>query len=193
VQNPTCMLDPINLKKGTVIKLDNELYTCTFSQFVNPGKGSAFVRTKLKKIKGGNSIERTFKSSDKVEDVELDRKYVTYLYTEGDNIVVMDRDDYEQYSVPVDLVEDIIQFIKEEMLFEIQFFEGLPVSLSPPNFVELEVTYAEEGLKGDTQGTAKKRVTVETGGEIMVPIFIKQGDIVRIDLRDISFVERVNK
>ena len=193
MQNPTCMLDPINLKKGTVIKLDNELYTCTFSQFVNPGKGSAFVRTKLKKIKGGNSIERTFKSSDKVEDVELDRKYVTYLYTEGDNIVVMDRDDYEQYSVPVDLVEDIIQFIKEEMLFEIQFFEGLPVSLSPPNFVELEVTYAEEGLKGDTQGTAKKRVTVETGGEIMVPIFIKQGDIVRIDLRDISFVERVNK
>ena len=187
------MLDPIDLKKGTVIKLDNELYTCTFSQFVNPGKGSAFVRTKLKKIKGGNTLERTFKSSDKVEDVELDKKYVTYLYTEGDQIILMDKDDYEQYSVSVDLVDDIVQFIKEEMPFKVQFFEGLPVSVSPPNFVELEVTYAEEGLKGDTQGTAKKRVTVETGGEVMVPIFIKQGDRIRIDLRDISFVERVNK
>jgi elongation factor P len=105
----------------------------------------------------------------------------------------MDKDDYEQYSVPVDLVEDILKFIKEEMTFEVQFFEGVPVSITPPNFVELEVTYAEEGLKGDTQGTARKRVTVETGGEVLVPIFIKQGDRIRIDLRDISFVERVNK
>lgn len=187
------MIDPIDLKKGTVIKLDNELYTCTFSQFVNPGKGSAFVRTKLKKIKGGNTIERTFKSSEKVEDVELDRKWVTYLYTDGDQIVLMNKDDYEQYSVPVELVSDIAQFIKEEMSFEVQFFDGQPVSVIPPNFVDLEVTYAEEGLKGDTQGTARKRVTVETGGEVLVPIFIKQGDIIRIDLRDISFVERVNK
>lgn len=187
------MIDPIDLRKGMVIKLDNDLYTCTFSQFVNPGKGSAFVRTKLKKIKGGNSVERTFKSADKVEDVDLEKKYVTYLYTEGDQIVVMDKEDYEQYQVPADLLEDILSFLKEEMPFEVQFFDGLPVSISPPNFVELEVTYAEEGLKGDTQGTAKKRVTVETGGEIMVPIFIRQGDKIKIDLRDISFVERVNK
>lgn len=187
------MIDPIDLRKGTVIKLDNELYTCTFSQFVNPGKGSAFVRTKLKKIKGGNTLERTFKSADRVEDVDLDKKYMTYLYTEGEHIVLMDKDDYEQYSVPSDLIEDILKFIKEEMPFEVQFYEGHPVSVTPPNFVELEVTYAEEGLKGDTQGSAKKRVTVETGGEVMVPIHIHQGDRIKIDLRDISFVERVNK
>ncbi|MBI39385.1 MAG: elongation factor P [Leptospiraceae bacterium] len=187
------MIDPINIKKGTVVKLDNELYTVTFSQFVNPGKGSAFVRTKLKNISTARVIERTFKSSETVEDVDLEKRYMQYLYADGDQIVFMDQDDFEQVSISKDMLEDILDFIKEEMSFEVNFYEGNPISVSPPNFVELEVTYAEEGLKGDTQGTAKKRVTVETGGEVNVPIHIKQGDIVKIDLRDLSFVERVNK
>ncbi len=187
------MIDPIDLRKGMVIKIDGELYTVTFSQFVNPGKGSAFVRTKLKNLKKGNVIERTIKSAEKVEDVELDKRYMNYLYREGDQMVLMDINDYEQISVPASLFEDIIDFIKEEMQFEVYFYENQPVSISPPNFVDLEVTYAEGGLKGDTVGTAWKKVKVETGGEISVPIHIKQGDIIRIDLRDISFVERVNK
>ncbi len=187
------MINPIDLRKGTVIKVDGELYTVTFSQFVNPGKGSAFVRTKLKNIKKGNVIERTFKSSEKIEDVELDKKTMSYLYREGNYLVMMDQNDYEQYNIPVSLLEDILDFIKEQMVFDIFFYENQPVSVSPPNFVELEVTYAEEGVKGDTVGTAWKKVQVETGGEILVPIHIRQGDIIKIDLRDISFVERVNK
>ncbi|MCS7204516.1 MAG: elongation factor P [Leptospiraceae bacterium] len=187
------MINPIDLRKGMVIKVDGELYTVTFSQFVNPGKGSAFVRTKIKHIKKGNIVERTFKSSEKIEDVELDKRTMTYLYREGDNLVMMDQNDYEQFNIPVSLLEDILQFIKEQMTFDIYFYENQPVSVSPPTFVELEVTYAEEGVKGDTVGTAWKKVQVETGGEILVPIHIRQGDIIKIDLRDLSFVERVNK
>jgi len=187
------MIDPIDLKKGTIILLDGDLYACTFSQFVNPGKGSAFVRTKLKNVKRGNVIERTFKSSDKVEEVDLEKRYMSYLYEDGDQLVFMDKDDYEQFHISKDLLEDIINFIKEEMEFEVTFYEGTPVGISPPTFVELEVTYAEEGAKGDTVGTAKKRVTVSTGGEVMVPMYVKQGEIIKIDLRDLSFVERVNK
>ncbi len=187
------MINPIDLKKGMVIKVDGELYTVTFSQFVNPGKGSAFVRTKIKNIKKGNVIERTFKSSEKIEDVELEKRSMTYLYREGEHIVMMDQNDYEQFNVPADLVDDIKDFIKEQMIFDVFFYENQPISVSPPNFVELEVVYAEEAKKGDTVGTAWKKVKVETGGEIDVPIHIRQGDIIKIDLRDLSFVERVNK
>lgn len=186
-------MDPIDLRKGTVIKIDGDLYSCTFSQFVNPGKGSAFVRTKLRHLKRGTVIERTFKAAEKVEDVDLQKRYMTYLYKDGDDLVFMDKDDYEQISLPKALIEDIVPFMKEEMPFEVTFYEGNPVGIIPPNFAELEVTYAEEALKGDTVGTAKKRVTVETGGEVMVPLYVKQGDRIKIDLRDISFVERVNK
>lgn len=186
-------MDPIDLRKGTVIKIDGDLYSCTFSQFVNPGKGSAFVRTKLRHLKRGTVIERTFKAAEKVEDVDLQKRYMTYLYKDGDDLVFMDKDDYEQISLPKDLIEDIVPFMKEEMPFEVTFYEGQPVGIIPPNFAELEVTYAEEALKGDTVGTARKRVTVETGGEVMVPLYVKQGDRIKIDLRDISFVERVNK
>ncbi len=174
--------------------MDGELYSCTFSQFVNPGKGSAFVRCKLKSVKTGRVLERTFKSSETVEDVELEKRYTTFLYKEDDgHFVFMDKEDFEQFPIPGDLLEDYIPFLKEELPFEINFFEGNPVSVTPPNFVDLEVTYAEDAIKGDTVGTSRKRVTVETGGEVLVPLHIRQGDTIRVDLRDGTFSERVNK
>lgn len=187
------MLNPIDIKKGTVLKVDGDLYTCTFSQFVSPGKGSAFVRTKLKHVKRGNVIERTFKSAEKVEDVELEKRYMTYLYRDGDDIVFMDKDDYEQLSIPMLLLEELLPFMKEEMPFEVNFYEGDAVTVLPPTFADLEVTYAEDAIKGDTVGTSKKRITVETGGEVMVPLYIKQGEFIKVDLRDLSFVERSSK
>ncbi|MCB1174789.1 MAG: elongation factor P [Leptospiraceae bacterium] len=187
------MVNAIDVKKGSVVQLDNELYNCTFAQFVNPGKGSAFVRTKLKHVKKGNVIERTFKSSEKIDVVELDKRYMSYLYQDGDHYVFMDRDDYEQLPIPEHMIEDLLPFLKEEMPVEITYFGGDPVGVIPPNFVEREVTYAEEGLKGDTQGTARKPVTIETGAEVQVPLYIKTGDMIKVDLRDFSFVERVNK
>lgn len=185
------MLNAIDIKKGAVLKLDSELYSVSFSQFVNPGKGSAFVRTKLKHIAKGNVIERTFKSSEKVEDVELEKRYMQFLYRDGSEIVFMDRDDYEQSHIPEALVEEILPFMKEEMPVEVNFYEGNPVTVSPPSFVELIVSYAEDAVKGDTVGTARKKVKVETGGEVQVPLYVQQGDSIKVDLRDFSFVERV--
>ena len=187
------VINSIDIKKGMILRMDGELYSVSFSQFVNPGKGSAFVRTKLKHVKRGNVIERTIKSAEKVESVDLEKRYTTYLYRDGKQLVFMDKDDFEQFHIDEMLVEEYIPYLKEEMLFELTFFEGEPVGVNPPNFVELEVSYAEEGLKGDTAGTARKKVTVETGAEINVPLYVKQGDTVKIDLRDFSFVERVNK
>lgn len=187
------MISAVDLKKGMVIKHDNDLYTISFAQFVSPGKGGAFVRTKLKHVKRGNVIERTFKSGEKIEDVDLEKRYVTFLYRDGDEIHFMDKDDYEQFHIGKDLVDDVLPFMKEEMEFELTFYEGNPVGVYPPNFIELEVSYAEEALKGDTVGTARKKVKLETGGEVLVPLYIKQGDKIKIDLRDISFVERVSK
>lgn len=187
------MVNAIEVKKGSVVRIEQDLYNCTFSQFVNPGKGSAFVRTKLKHLKKGNVIERTFKSNEKIDIVELDKKYMAYLYQDGEDYIFMDRDDYDQIPIPGHMVEELLPFMKEEMPVEITFFEGEPVDVIPPTFVEREVIYAEEGLKGDTQGTAKKPVKIETGAEVMVPLYIKQNDTIKVDMRDFSFVERVNK
>lgn len=181
------------VKKGMVVKIDNDLYSVVRTEFVNPGKGSAFIRTKLKSLTKGSQIERTFKAAEKLEGVELEKRNMTVCYTEGDNIIFMDTADFEQIPVPKEYLEDIFPFVKEETEMEVSFYEGNPIGVTPPNFSILEVTYAEEGLKGDTSGTALKRVTVETGGEISVPIFVKQGDVIKVDLRDLSYVERVNK
>lgn len=187
------LLGITEVRKGMVLKVENDLFTVIKSEFVNPGKGSAFIRTKLKSVIKGSSIERTYKAAEKLESVELERRNMTLCYTEGDNIVFMDVNDYEQIHISKDYVEDILPFMKEETAVEVSFYEGRPIGVTPPNFAILEVTYAEEGLKGDTSGTALKKVTVETGGEVNVPIFVKQGDVIKIDLRDLSYVERVNK
>ncbi len=181
------------VKKGMVLKVENDLFSVIKTEFVNPGKGSAFIRTKLKSVIKGSSIERTFKAAEKLEEVELEKRSMTLCYTEGEQIVFMDVHDFEQIYIPAEYVEDVIPFMKEETQVEITFYEGKPIGVIPPNFSILEVTYAEEGLKGDTAGNAQKKVTVQTGGEINVPIFIKQGDVIKIDLRDLSYVERVNK
>ncbi len=187
------MVDAIEVKKGMVVILDGELYSVSYSQFVNPGKGSAFVRTKLKHLQRGTTIERTFKSSERVENAELTKRYMQFLYEDGDQIMLMDVDDFDQLGIPRDMIEDILPYMKEETKLEVTFFDDKPVGIIPPNFVELEVTYAEDAIKGDTVGTSKKKIEVETGGEVQVPLYVKQGDIIKVDLRDFSFVERVNK
>lgn len=181
------------VKKGMILKIENELYSVVKSEFVNPGKGSAFIRTKLKSIVRDSGIERTFKASEKLESVDLEKRKMQYCYADGDDIIFMDVNDFEQIPVSKTYVEDILPFLKEETQVEVTFYEDKPIGVIPPNFAVLQVTYAEEGLKGDTSGLALKRVKVETGGEVNVPIFIKQGDYVKIDLRDITYVERVNK
>jgi elongation factor P len=185
------MISINEIKRGNIIKNENDIWLVTFAEQVKPGKGSAFTRTKLKSLTRGTVVEKTFKEVDKIEDVEVEKRKMSYSYEDKGDLIFFDNEDYEQYTIDRELVEDISGFMKENMEVEVNIYEGKPISIIPPNFTVLEVTYAEEGLKGDTSGTARKQVEVETGGKINVPIFVKQGDKIKIDLRTISYVERV--
>lgn len=175
-----------------VLKIDNELLLVQSFQHHKPGKGAAVVRVKLKNLSRETTIEKTFRSGEMLEDVELDKRPATYSYEEDDQIIFMDTETYDQISVGKDEVEELLPFMKEGMELTILLYEEHPVSITPPNFIELEVVYAEEGLKGDTATNATKEVELETGGKIQAPLFIKIGDVIKVDLRDISYVERVS-
>lgn len=175
-----------------VLKIDNELLLVQSFQHHKPGKGAAVVRVKLKNLSRETTIEKTFRSGEMLEDVELDKRPATYSYEEGDQIIFMDTETYDQISVNKDEIEELLPFMKEGMELTILLYEETPVSITPPNFIELEVIYAEEGLKGDTATSATKEIELETGGKIQAPLFIKIGDVIKVDLRDISYVERVS-
>ena len=140
-----------------------------------------------------DSVERTWRSGEMLEDVELEKRNATFNFEDGDQLVFMDSETYDQIHVEKTDLEDILKFISDGMEFQILLYEGKPVSVIPPNFVVVKVDYAEEGLKGDTATTAYKEVTVVGGGKIQTPLFVKSGDMIKIDLRDMSYVERVNQ
>lgn len=175
-----------------VLKIDGELFLIQSFQHHKPGKGAAVVRVRVKNLARETTIEKTFRSGEMLEDVELDKRPATYSYEDGDQIIFMDTQSYDQISVNKEDVSDLLAFMKEGMELNILLYEEKPVSIVPPNFVELKVVYAEEGLKGDTATNATKEVELETGGKIQAPLFVKTGDVIKVDLRDISYVERVS-
>ena len=187
------MINSNHIKKSMVLKIDNDLLLVQSFQHHKPGKGAAIVRVKLKSLSKETTIDKTFRSGEMLEDVELDKRPASYSYEDGDNIIFMDTETYDQISVAKEYIGDLLQFMKEGMELHILLYNEKPVSILPPNFAVLEVTYAEEGLKGDTATNASKEVTLETGAKLQVPLFVKNGDLVRVDLRDYSYVERVSK
>jgi elongation factor P len=148
---------------------------------------------RVKSLSKGTTVEKTWRSGEMLEDVELEKRNATYNYEDGDQLVFMDSETYDQIHVDKKELADILKFIKDGMEFQILLHEGKPVSVIPPNFIVARVEYAEEGLKGDTATTAFKEVTVEGGGKIQTPLFVKTGDLIKIDLRDLSYVERVSQ
>ena len=186
------MINSNHIKRGMVIKIDNDLQLVQSFQHHKPGKGAAVVRIKLKSLSKNTTVEKTFRSGESLEDVDLDKRPVTYSYEDGDRIVFMDTESYDEIPLQKDDIQDLLPFLKEGVELLVLLYEDKPVSVIPPNFVELEVTYAEEGLRGDTATTANKEVTLETGAKLQVPLFVKNGDVVKIDLRDFSYVERVS-
>jgi elongation factor P len=187
------MVSTNDFKRGMTIKIDGELYSVFEFQHVKPGKGGAFVRTKLKSVKKGTVIDKTFRAGEKVEDVRVEKREMQYLYDEGDNLVFMDNETYEQTSLPKSQAGNLLDYIKEGENVDISLHEEEPLSIEPPIFVQLEVVYAEPGVKGDTATNVQKPVKVETGAELMVPIFVEQGDVIKIDTRTREYVERVKK
>lgn len=179
-----------DFRRGLKIEINNEPFTIVSFQHVKPGKGGAFVRTKLKNLLNGNVVDRTFRSGEKVGKPDIEEKEMQYLYTDGD-FHFMDNDTYEQTALAADLIGSDKDFLQENSTVTVLFYKGRVVNLELPTFVILEVTEAEPGLKGDTASSVTKPVTVETGAKINVPLFINPGDRLKIDTRTGEYMERV--
>lgn len=181
------------LRRGHVIKIDGELFSVVEQQHVKPGKGGAFVRTKLRNIKKGTVIDRTYRAGEKIEDIRLEKRPMQYLYSEGDAVVFMDTETYEQEHIPVESIGEAVKFIKAEDIIEIAMYEGEPVTIEPPLSVVLRVTYAEPGVRGDTATNVLKTVKVETGAEVKVPLFVNEGDYIKINTETGEYIERTKQ
>jgi elongation factor P len=180
-----------DLKNGLVLSIDGQLWTVVEFQHVKPGKGGAFVRTKLKNVLSGKVVDRTFNAGVKVETASVDKRTMQYLYKEGTDFVFMDTQTYEQLPVPAATVGDVAHFLLENQEAIVAVHEGAPLYVELPASVELTITYTEPGLQGDRSTGGTKPATVETGYEIAVPVFITTGEMVKVDTRDGSYLGRV--
>ncbi len=187
------MYDTSDIRKGLKVLMDGNPFTIVEFQFVKPGKGAAFTRTKFKNLLTGAVVERNIRSGEKLEPANVEEKSMQFLYKEADDLVFMDESSFEQVSIRREMVGDNWDLMKDNMPCSVLFFNERPVDISLPTFVVLEVTASEPGVRGDTSGNVTKPATVETGAEIQVPLFIRVGDVVKIDTRTHEYVERVNK
>ncbi|MCH5155557.1 MAG: elongation factor P [Clostridiales bacterium] len=185
------MVSAGDFRKGTTFEMDGKVYTVVEFQHVKPGKGSAFVRTKIKNVITGQVLENTFNPSDKYEEAHIERREYQYSYTDGDLYYFMDTETYDTLPLNHDLCEDALRFIKEEMTVTISSYKGSPFAVEPPNFVELEIADTEGGIQGDTSKPGNKPATLETGFVIGVPLFVNIGDKIRVDTRTGTYMERV--
>ncbi|OGG95181.1 MAG: elongation factor P [Candidatus Lambdaproteobacteria bacterium RIFOXYD2_FULL_50_16] len=184
------MYNTNEFKKGLRIEMDGVPYTIVENQFVKPGKGQAFNRVKIKNLLNGNVIERTLKSGEKVDKADVIEREMQYLYPEGDKYVFMDTGNYEQTEMSKEQLGEEWKWLLEQMLVQVIFYKGQPITLTLPNFVEMEITYCEPGLKGDTATNTLKPATMSTGAQVMVPLFITQGERIRVDTRTGEYMER---
>ncbi len=180
-----------DIKNGSVLNIEGQLWSIVEFQHVKPGKGGAFVRTKMKNVRSGKTVDRTFNAGTKVDFATVDRRDFQYLYRDGDGFVFMDTDDYDQITVPAATVGDAANFMLENQAVQIALHEGEPLYVELPASVVLEITYTEPGLQGDRSSAGTKPATVETGYEIQVPLFLETGTKVKVDTRSGDYLGRV--
>ena len=185
------MISAGDFKNGVTVEIDGNIYQILEFQHVKPGKGAAFVRTKLKNIISGGVVEKTFRPTEKFPKAHIDRKDMQYLYRDGDLFNFMDVETYDQIALNEDVVGDSLKFVKENEVVKICSHNGNVFSVEPPLFVELAITETEPGFKGDTAQGATKPATVEAGAIVMVPLFVEQGDVLKIDTRSGEYLSRV--
>ncbi len=185
------MISAGDFKNGITIEYESGIFQIIEFQHVKPGKGAAFVRTKLKNIVSGGVIEKSFRPTEKFPQAIIDRKNMQYLYNDGDLYYFMDNETYEQIGLNQDQIGDALKFVKENEECKICSHNGNVFSVEAPLFVELEITETEPGVKGDTATGATKPATVETGAQVMVPLFVNQGDKIKIDTRTGEYLSRV--
>ena len=185
------MISAGDFKNGVTVEIDGNIYQILEFQHVKPGKGAAFIRTRLKNIISGGVVEKTFRPTEKFPKAHIDRKDMQYLYRDGDLFNFMDVETYDQIALNEDVVGDSLKFVKENEVVKICSHNGNVFSVEPPLFVELAITETEPGFKGDTAQGATKPATVETGAIVMVPLFVEQGDVLKIDTRSGEYLSRV--
>lgn len=185
------MIDVNELRKGVTFTMDGELYKVVEYQHHKPGRGKAIIRTKLRNLRTGTTLDKNFTSGDRVEDIRLDHQTVQYMYKDDRFYYFMDVETFEQFPLPGAVLEEAKPYLVENMQIELVSYEGEPLDVELPITVDLEVVQAPPGFAGDTAQGATKEVTLETGLKIQVPLFVEEGDVLRIDTRDSRYVTRV--
>lgn len=184
------MISTNDFRNGTTFELDGEVFTVVEFQHVKPGKGSAFVRAKIKNMKSGAVVERTFNAGEKLPRARVERREMQYLYRSGDEFTFMDNETYEQTTLSAETLGTALNFLKENMTIALLTFDGRVMGVDLPNSVELTVTETEPGVKGDTAAGGTKPATLETGYVVKVPLFINQGDVLIVDTRTGNYISR---
>ncbi|MEE1243627.1 MAG: elongation factor P [Frisingicoccus sp.] len=185
------MVSAGDVRNGLTIEYDGNIYQVIEFQHVKPGKGAAFVRTKLKNIKSGGVIEKSFRPTEKFPQAHIERQEMQYLYSDGDFYNFMNTETYDQIALTEDQIGDTLKFVKENEMVKMLSHNGQVFAIEPPLFVELEITETEPGFKGDTSTGATKPATVETGALVYVPLFVEIGDVIKIDTRTGEYLSRV--
>ena len=181
-----------DFRKGLKVQIDGEPYLMVEMNFVKPGKGNALYKCKLRNLVRGTVLDRTYKGGDELEAADIEEIETQFLYRQVDSFFFMDNVSFEQYELSAEQVDDAWKYLKDGMTCTMMLFNGIPITMSPPNHVELLVTECEPGAKGDTATNVTKPAKVETGGEFIVPGFIKQGNVIKIDTRTGDYIERVS-
>jgi len=179
-----------DFRKGITFEMDGKVMVITEFLHVKPGKGAAFVRTKIRDVINGGLLDKTFNPTEKFEMAHIVRKTLEYLYTDGELYYFMDPTTYEQTALDKVSVQDALQYVKENMTVDIEFYKDKAFSVTPPTFVELLITFCEPGIKGNTSQGVTKPATLETGLIIQVPLFVNEGDTIRVDTRNCSYMSR---
>ncbi len=187
------MYETSDIRKGLKFQIDGEPYTVVEFQFVKPGKGTAFTRTKIKHLVTGAVLERTYRTGEKLAPANIEEREMQYLYPEGDKYCFMDNTTYDQTFIENEMVGETADLMPDNINVTVMFFDDRPIGITLPNFVELEVTHTEPGMKGDTASGATKPATLSAGATINVPLFIEEGEWLKIDTRTCEYVERVKK
>lgn len=185
------MISTADFRNGLTVELDGEVYSIIEFQHVKPGKGGAFVRTKLRALRTGSVTDRTFRAGERMEQAYLERRTMQYLYRSGDDYVFMDTETYDQSNLSADQLGDKAQYLKDGIELAVVSHDGRLLGVELPDSVELAVTQTDPGLRGDTASGGSKPATLETGAVVQVPLFINEGDVLRVDTRSHQYLERV--
>jgi elongation factor P len=185
------MPDTSDFHNGMKLEIDGDPWVMTYFQHVKPGKGGAFVRTKIKNLRTGKSVDRTYRAGERVVEADIEDRTMTYLYAEADALVFMDTTSYEQFTIPTKQVGESKDYLQENAEVSVILYNGQPINVEIPSFVVAKVVQTDPGVKGDTASGATKPAKIETGATVLVPLFIKEGERIRVDTRTGEYVERV--